>query len=170
MSYGLDINARQVKFATSIGLQVYQRSIFDPLDDLPQTDVVWTSDTLEHVDSPHRFLRQTYRLLKDDGLLFVKVPTIPHHRLPLPILRRYQNGYRHDDHINGFTCATLRFLCERSGFQTITVGMFVAPAQHILNQLWFTESLGQTVYIGRKISNWRYPEKSTHQVGYWKGA
>jgi SAM-dependent methyltransferase len=161
-SYGIEITESAVDFARSIGLTVYHRDIFSDLSDLPRAEVIWCADVLEHVETPHGFLRKLAQLLQKDGLLFIKVPAIPLYRLPLPVLKRYQTGYSASDHINGFTCATLRFLCERSGFKTISAGPFISPVLRILNHIpLLAENLGQAVYIGSKIDNWQYPQRAT---------
>ena len=91
----------------------------------------------------------------------MKIPTIPHYRIPIPVLKKYQSGYLVNDHINGFTCATLRFSGERRGFKTLLVGSFVSPVLRWLNRLPFiSENVGQALYIGSKIANWQYPQRA----------
>jgi len=160
-SYGLEVNQAAVDFARAIGVTAYQRDVLTDVSDVPKADAVWCADVLEHVESPHIFMRKLYQLLQPEGLVMIKVPTIPLWRFPIPVIKRYQTGYQADDHINGLTGTTLRFLGERSGFQTILVGVFLAPAWRWLNQRrLLTENIGQVVYIGRKIEGWQYPPKA----------
>ena len=60
-SYGIEIEDYAVKFARSLGLTIYQRDVLnDDLSDLPKVEAVWCSAVLEHVDSPHIFLRKLH--------------------------------------------------------------------------------------------------------------
>ena len=77
-SYGIEIDDREARFARGLGLPVYHRdAMIDDLSDLPRVDAVWCAAVLEHVDSPHVFLRRLHELLLPEGLLVIFVPTIP---------------------------------------------------------------------------------------------
>ena len=157
-SYGIEIDRNSVKFANSIGLKVYMRDVLrDELADLPKVEAIWCSAVLEHVESPHVFLRKLRTLLKPDGLLALYVPTIP--LVPilerLPWVRRYISGYKREDHISAFLPATLQFLCEHAGFRTVEVSPFYPGLFQILNSVPPVNRLtGRCVYVGRKIDNW----------------
>jgi SAM-dependent methyltransferase len=124
---------------------------------------VWNSATLEHVESPHIFIRKLHQLLKPNGLLALYVPTIP----PFPWLRkiprvaRYFTGHLHGDHINAFTANTLRFFCERAGFKTLEVSSFLPGPLRLLDGLRLIDGV---TYIGRKIENWQYPPSATRRA------
>lgn len=163
-SYGIEIEEYETKFATSIGLTVHTMDVISAdFSELPKVDVVWNSATLEHVEAPHIFLRKLHMLLKPGGLLAIYVPTIPW--LPfvkrIPRLNRYFTGYRHGDHINAFVPSTLRFFCERAGFETVEVSAFypsiLAPLSHI-------KLIDGCVYIGRKIEGWEYAPNATRRT------
>ncbi len=162
-SYGIEIVPEYVQFAKAIGLSVFQRDVMkDSLDDLPRVQAVWCSALLEHVDSPHLLLRKLYSLLTSHGLLFVYVPTIP--PWPFSLLRhisflhRYFVGYTHSDHVNAFTGKTLRFMCERAGFETIELTPCYPGALSVFN---FFHVIDGIVYVGRKIDDWNYSGNST---------
>ncbi|MCD4684705.1 MAG: class I SAM-dependent methyltransferase [Anaerolineae bacterium] len=118
---------------------------------------------MEHVESPHIFLRKLHQLLKPNGLLAIYVPTIP----PFPWLRHiprlkpYFAGHLHGDHINAFTPATLRFFCERAGFATEAVTPFLPGPLRFLNRFHIIDGI---VYVGRKIENWEYPPSATRHA------
>jgi SAM-dependent methyltransferase len=163
-SYGIEIEEYEAKFAASIGLIVHNMDVITAdFSHLPQVDVVWNSATLEHVEAPHIFLRKLHMLLRPRGLLALYVPTIP----PLPVLRRvprlkqYFTGYLHGDHINAFTPSTLRFFCERAGFETVEVSSFYPG---ILSPLSHLNLIDGCVYIGRKIEGWEYPPNATRRA------
>jgi len=165
-SYGIDIDEYAVRFARSLGLSVFQRDVMnDDVHDLPKAEVVWCSAVLEHVDSPHIFLRKLHILLKPSGLLVLYVPTIP--LLPwlgrLPNIGRYFTGHRAADHVNAFTLHTIKFFCERAGFQTVEVSPFFPVA--LLNKVpLLNQLIDGCVYIGRAIERWEYPDKATRRA------
>jgi SAM-dependent methyltransferase len=162
-SYGIEIEDYEVQFAQSIGLTVHQMDVIHAdFSGLPKVDAVWNSATLEHVESPHIFLRKLHMLLKPGGLLVIFVPTIP--RFPflrrIPRLRRYFIGYLHGDHINFFVPATLRFFCERAGFETVEVSGFYPGLLAPFSRL---NVIDGCVYVGRKTENWTYPPNATRR-------
>jgi SAM-dependent methyltransferase len=167
-SYGIEVEESAVQFARSLGLTVYQRNILnDDLTDLPDVEVIWCSAVLEHVDSPHSFLRKLHLCLKPHGLLALYVPTLPlFPRLRyLPKMGRYFSGYVASDHINALVPSTLQFFCERAGFKTIKVSPFYpGPLGYFNRAPLLRHLIDGSVYVGRKIEGWEYPEKATRRV------
>ncbi len=167
-SFGIEIEKYENKFTRSLGLTVYNRNIIeDDLSDLPKVEAVWCSAVLEHVDSPHIFLRKLHNLLKPDGLIVIFVPTIP--VFPafkyLPRLGHYFSGHLYPDHINAFTPETLRFFCERAGFETLDVSPFYPFPMNLFNHLpLFFRLIDGCVYVGKKIAAWEYMPAATRRV------
>jgi SAM-dependent methyltransferase len=163
-SDGIEIEEFEVKFAQSIGLTVHQRDVlYDSLEDLPKVDAVWNSAVLEHVESPHIFLRKLHSLLKPDGLLAIYVPTIPPFQFleHLPRLGHYFTGYLYGDHINAFTPQTLKFFCERAGFETLEVSSFYPqPFSFLRRHLMLIDGC---MYVGKKKEDWDYPDNATRR-------
>ncbi|MCC7162721.1 MAG: class I SAM-dependent methyltransferase [Anaerolineae bacterium] len=178
-SYGLEIEKYPARFAQSIGLDVYERNVIDDaLDDLPKTDVVWSTAVMEHTDSPHIFLRKLYGLLKDSGLLIIEVPAIPTPprtwlgKLPIRQLRNTFGKEDTDDHINAFSPTTLQYFCERAGFETSEVFLWSRPIVknwRTLPALWtrfppFSVFAIDCVFIGKKIPGWDYGPKASRRA------
>lgn len=166
-SYGLEVEEYPVKFANSIGLRVERLNIYDDLSSLPKVEAVWCSAVLEHVNSPHIFLRKLHQLLKSNGIIVIFVPTIP--LLPwlsrFPFLGKYLTGYLHEDHINAFTPETLKFFCEFAGFRTLEVSPFYPPPLNLFNHLSpVNKIIDGCVYVGQKINDWEYPKEATRRV------
>ncbi len=84
-------------------------------------DIIITRNTLEHIFNPNEDLREINRLLKDGGLLYVKVPH-----------RKYEDGWRcraffgfkslytPPVHLNHFDTFTLSRILERNGFEFVS--------------------------------------------------
>ena len=169
-SYGIELEPKQVAFARSLDLSVWQRDIItDDLSDLPRVDAVWCAAVLEHVESPHTFLRKLQQLLKPEGLLALHVPTVPALRSlglgRLPVLGKYFTGHVASDHINAFTPETLTFVCERAGYRTIEVSPFFPGPLRLFNHVPpFPNMIDGCTYIGRAVPDWQYPPKATRRV------
>jgi SAM-dependent methyltransferase len=167
-SYGIEVDKYPVDFARSIGLTVHDIDFMqDSVDDLPKVDVVWCSALVEHVESIHVFLRKMSIVLKPEGLVVVYVPSIP--LLPflrhIPGLARYTTGYLYSDHINAFTPSTLRFFCERAGYETLEVSPFMPAPLSVFNRTPLLNRLVDGVtYVGRRIPNWEYPQGATRRA------
>jgi len=167
-SFGIDIATYESDFAKSIGLNIYRRDfLHDSIDDLPKVEAVWCSAVLEHVESIHVFLRKIALLLVESGLAVIYVPSIPLAPMLqiIPFLRQYTTGYLYSDHINAFTPSTLRFFCERAGFETLEVSPFLPGAASVINHVpLLNRIVDGCVYVGRKIADWEYPAGATRRA------
>ncbi|MBZ0280467.1 MAG: class I SAM-dependent methyltransferase [Anaerolineae bacterium] len=167
-SYGIEIDDRSARFANSIGLKTYKLDFMrGNIDSLPKVDVIWFSATLEHVESPHIFIRKMWTLLKPGGIVVIYVPTIP--LIPalkyIPPLKHLMTGYLYQDHINAFVPSTMRFFGERAGFETLDCHPFYPPPLSILNNVPLLNRLiDGCVYVGRKIDDWDYMPLATRRA------
>ncbi len=102
------------------------------LDDhaIPQAsfDVVTLNMVLEHVDDPNGLLRAVHRVLVSDGILFIEVPNLE--SFMLEAIRMYFRIRKRDwspllsplhwpFHCYGYSLHTIRFLCQRNGFDIV---------------------------------------------------
>jgi SAM-dependent methyltransferase len=134
-SCGFDISGRMVRFASAIGLRAVEGDI--ERDALPfgPYDAVWCSNLLEHVVSPHGVLRKFHGVLKDGGLLFLKVPLIPHPFLSwLYHCAVGRPGYLADEHLYAYSKKTIEFIVLRAGFRIIEIDCFW-PASPLLHYI-----------------------------------
>ena len=94
------------------------------------------------------------------GLVFIGVPTIPPVAAlwHLPVVSPYFGGHLHSDQINAFTPATLRFTCERAGFEAIEFMPFYPPPFSVFNKI--LRPFVGIVFVGRKVDAREYPEKA----------
>lgn len=127
-SKGIEILPESVKFSRSLGLNVDEYNFEDEWrEDNESFDAIWCSNVLEHVVSPHQLLRRFHSALKDDGLIFVRIPTIPSNWLYLKINKLLLGFLGHEalQHINAFTRKTAEFTIERAGFKIIESSAFL---------------------------------------------
>ncbi len=102
-------------------------------------DVIFLGDLLEHEPDPETFLRETYRILKDDGVIAIKVPTYVNSiyyrafkllpwiwslgkldRRLLQALKVSDDGPRFPPyHLYEYSPSTLELLCSNVGFKVL---------------------------------------------------
>ncbi|MFH1990704.1 MAG: class I SAM-dependent methyltransferase [Patescibacteria group bacterium] len=127
-SKGIEVLPEAVKFSKLLGLDVDEYNFEDEWrENAGSFDAIWCSNVLEHVASPHQLLRNFHKTLKENGLIFVRVPTIPSNWLYLKLNKLLLGflGYEAVQHINAFTRKTAEFTIERAGFKIIESNNFL---------------------------------------------
>lgn len=81
-----------------------------------QYDVATMLHVLEHTESPREFLRHAHNLIKENGLLFIEVPS----ELLTPLVLRHVGDHRH---LGYFARQTLRAFLESSGFTCLSCSL-----------------------------------------------
>lgn len=71
---------------------------------------------LEHEADPLRVLKGIHRALKPGGVVYVRVPNFG--SLNRRVVGATWCGFRHPDHVNYFTLASLRDMAAKAGFST----------------------------------------------------
>jgi len=91
-------------------------------------DVVTLTDVFEHLTQPKRMLATIHKIIKDDGILFIKVPNGLFNLLKLQgakLTGRLKNYDIFDsyEHVVHYSQKTLTLMLESSGFRVIDVRM-----------------------------------------------
>ena len=94
---------------------------------------------LEHEVNVMQALRGAHRALKDDGGVFIRVPNFG--SLNRRIIGASWCGFRHPDHVNYFTLATLREVARRAGFSTRLVNRITLPVDDNISALLRKEAI-----------------------------
>ena len=81
-------------------------------------DLITMSHVLEHTASPGEFLLHARKLLKEDGILFIEVPS----ELCTCLIKRHVGDHRH---LCYFTRETLRGYLDSSGFECVSCKLLV---------------------------------------------
>ncbi|MCC6165591.1 MAG: class I SAM-dependent methyltransferase [Caldilineaceae bacterium] len=87
-------------------------------------DVVTLWDVLEHLHDPTATLREIHRILKDDGLLVIRVPNLA--SWDAQWFGRYWAGLDAPRHLYVFTPQTLAQMLQRAGFDVIDESSAIA--------------------------------------------
>ena len=84
-------------------------------------DIVTLTDVFEHVVNPQEMLREARRILKPDGILFLKVPNGNYNWLKYKIRtllgRPSDNDYDAYEHVCHYTHETLASMLQQAGFK-----------------------------------------------------
>lgn len=162
-SKGIEVLPESVKFSKSLGLNVSEYNFEDEWQEEPESfDAIWCSNVLEHVVAPHLLLRRFHDTLKPNGLIFIRVPTIPSDWFYLKLNKFLLGflGYEALQHINAFTRRTVEFAIERAGFKIIESNIFL-PKNKFLNRFFnpiLKDALSFITVAAQKIP-FGYPQK-----------
>ena len=105
-------------------LQIHQKMFEDV--DLPEKnyDIITMIDVFEHISNPSLVLQKAHRLLKDDGILVIKVPNGNYNLLKMRLRKMFGlksnlytwNAYEHVIH---YTVDTFSKIVDKHGFKVI---------------------------------------------------
>jgi SAM-dependent methyltransferase len=159
-SVGLDGSPQYLQYAREMGLTVQQINLEHPFPTFDQPfDALFFSGTLEEILSPHVALMRFRALLKPDGLLCLRVPTVPPIWFDRLIRLRRQPGYDAEAHLYFFTPRLLEMVVKRAGYeivQTVSTGFwmnkFLRPFHRVLLPL-----TPATTIIARPRPGFKYP-------------
>ncbi len=123
---GVELGSAAREFACSKSLNV----IAAPIEKLPfpdqQFDVVTIIDVLEHLTNPRQALDEIYRVLKVEGLLYIKVPNYKIQAFKQSFLNYLQLSSEgimgNYVHINHFNPRSLQEISKISGFEVLDNG------------------------------------------------
>ena len=116
--YGIEMNDNYRKFIVDSGIANQNNITNDNITmycsgQKNKFDLITIVHVLEHLKNPKDVLMSIYRLLKDDGILYVEVPNL---KTPYNNLReKYFAIY----HLTYFTDFTLRKMLEKVGFKIL---------------------------------------------------
>ena len=120
---GIELNEFAADYSRrTFGLRVINKSIYD-LGLSQEYDVIMLWGVLEHLYEPLQMLREVARLLKDDGLLLLEVPSADsvlvryYERTSRPVDRIIEG----DRHIMLFSVQGFAEMTERAGFSPVGV-------------------------------------------------
>jgi len=132
---GNDISPKCLRILNSLGVKTLSFDIDDPQAPFPladgSLDAIVCLSTLEHVLATRHFLRETFRVLAEDGCLYLSTPNYTGLLYLLPFLltgRTFHNPlgggtdpYEFYGHVRYFTYRSLRELAVSFGFVLDTV-------------------------------------------------
>ncbi len=160
-SQGIDASPQYLQFAREIGLDVQEANIENRFPAFNRLfDGIFFSGTLEEVLSPHVVLMRFRPLLKPDGLLCLRVPTVPPAWFDRLIRVRIRPGYEAAAHLYFFTPRLLTMLVKRAGYdvvQVVSTGIWMNRWLRPLHG-WLLPLTTTVTIMARPRANFLYPE------------
>lgn len=119
---GLDLRADNVKAMIALGIEAHCKDLSEmSLDDA--CAVISMADVLEHAPYPKKTLQAAWRLLSDDGVLFVSLPNMES-MLWRTMDRQRANPYWAEiEHYHNFGRTRLYALLAEMGFEPVRYGI-----------------------------------------------
>jgi SAM-dependent methyltransferase len=120
--FGVELNEETSQFAREKrGLDVRTTTLEEA--GFPESffDVVYMRDVFEHIQKPWKMLQEIHRILRKGGLIVIEVPNVD------GLIYKFV-GERHVcvfglEHLNFFSDKTLKYILQKTGFDTIQIKM-----------------------------------------------
>lgn len=121
MGLGFDPSTQAVACARALGLEVYCSS-FLPCDLADETtDVVTFINVLDHLRNPIGALQEAWRILRPNGLIYIRVPNGPFHVRLMSLLSAVELRHMAVFHLFGFSRHAFLHHLPRLGFKVAEI-------------------------------------------------
>lgn len=123
---GLDFSEEALKRAAARGIETQQCNLDEGIPELDNSyDVVWEGDIVEHVFDPIGLIKESARVLKENGVLLLTIPSdvglISRVKMLFGISHQEQmymtSGFY--KHHTFFTPRLIRFMLHKAGFEIV---------------------------------------------------
>jgi SAM-dependent methyltransferase len=131
---GIDIDADTIKIGNEmLGSESLKAiSVSEYAAQGHQADIVYTSEVIEHVHSPEKFIEAIAKILSPGGVLYLTTPQAGHWLVPKDFAQ-YKEACP-PRHINYFSKKGIRNLLQRHGFQKISFDLALKPGIRLIAQ------------------------------------
>lgn len=97
--YGFDLSMDSLKvadhnFKKNFSLYLVQHGVYDMPVEKNSADAVISSEVIEHLDEPHKYLREIYGMLKPGGFLSISMPSTALFWYPSNFIYMFKNPLR----------------------------------------------------------------------------
>lgn len=150
--YGVEPSAAGVAQARSLGLSVHQGQLNGAGFPDRFFDVVRLHHVLEHLTDPRETLRQIYRILKPDGIVYITVPNT--RSLNFWLFRENWYGLDAPRHVISYCPRALRFLCRTTGFQVAKINYESGAFNFVRSMKYLLEEKGKHWPKWMQRMNW----------------
>ncbi len=154
--FGVETNENACLYAREVmKLDVFNGGVLQAKYDSEYFDVVNMSQVLEHFPNPLDELKETYRILKKNGILIIKLPNLS--KLETAIFGKYWYAWDLPRHRFHFSVKTLSNLLDKANFKIIRVdhstniNNFIGSCRYYLEERGFPKYLSDFFNINNKI-------------------
>jgi SAM-dependent methyltransferase len=118
-AYGVEVSSETSRYARDHGAKVRTGTLLEARFDSTLFDIVTLNNVLEHTLDPVAELREVFRILKNQGIVFLAVPNFG------SLVAKVDNFYWHmkswPNHLFYFTESTLKAILRKAGFSIVEV-------------------------------------------------
>jgi 2-polyprenyl-3-methyl-5-hydroxy-6-metoxy-1,4-benzoquinol methylase len=117
---GIEIsNPRRIYAKRISKVNVYDYDINEKVPEIGKFDNIVMFAVLEYISDPIHFLKNTSKLLKNNGKLLLKIPNV--NDLSLKHHESYKNWFWQSAHANYFSPKVLKLVLKKAGFKKIKI-------------------------------------------------
>lgn len=166
--YGVDISEYAAHYARDkFGIKVETKELYEIKFPDKFFDVITMWDTIEHLPNPRQTLEESFRILKDDGLLAILtvdedslIPRLAHliYKCSFGKLSKPVKLVHPIHHITHFSRQTLTHMLKLAGFEIRHLSKNEIPLQS-LRWGWRTKIIIGMMYALAKLFNMQYEVK-----------
>jgi len=151
--YGIDTSYFAVRYANkNLGLNNVKRMDVESIELKDNSfEVVSMLHVIEHVLYPSHLIKESYRMLKSRGILFVETPDIS-----TRWARKAKTDWRYikiPEHLNYFSTKTLLMILKKYGFQPLKT-IRAVKSTGIMNELCGGEEKARLFYSNWSKKSW----------------
>lgn len=111
----MEVSGRAVKLCREQGFEVYEGTLAETIERLPECDVLVSIEVIEHLSTPAEEVKLMHRVLRPAGLLYITTPNF--NGLQRLLTGRDTAIISYPEHLSYFTPRTLSRLTGQSGFK-----------------------------------------------------
>ncbi len=145
---GVDFDSRRIKSGKKIFQGKLMKGTLNTLDKFEQKsfDVISILNIIEHLPNPSIFLQKCSRILKNDGIFMIMIPTVD--SLQFEILKNHFYWFMAPYHINLFSHKGIKNLLSRYNFSIIS-------EYNIEHNWYWTKPIVDKLNLVTKYRKWR---------------
>jgi len=118
-TYGVEFSESGTSYCKAKGLNVFQGTLSDHINHLPEFDIIVSIEVLEHINTPKTELSNFYQLLRKGGILYLTTPN--YNGILRYILKDKYDIFAYPEHLAYYTPATLKRSLQKYGFKPLSI-------------------------------------------------
>ena len=116
-AYGTEFSSRAVEICRKKGITMHEGILKPGIFEIPEFDVIISSETIEHINNPREEISNIFKLLRKGGLFYVTTPNFDSYLRRL--LKAKFNIIEYPEHLCYYTKSTLNRLLSQTGFSRV---------------------------------------------------
>lgn len=131
-THGVELNQKEFEYAKNKG-HVVHNEILDNINFKTQFNAITMWDVFEHIVEGEFYLKLMMKMLKDDGIIFLQIPSAD--SLAAKMLQERCNMFDGLEHVNLYGVNTIKMLAEKCGFEILSIKTVISEIGVMNNYL-----------------------------------